>query len=92
MRVLAALHHRVAELALDEGRRLTDPEARKAQYAIVQQVLGDNVPFIWTGTNQFAVITPPTVQGMGSFTLPDGTPGLSINGGRFFLKDVWLLQ
>lgn len=80
------------DAALDEGRRLTDPEARKAQYAIVQQILGDNVPFIWTGTNQFAVVTLPDVQGIGSFTLPDGSAGQAITGGRFFLKDVWLQQ
>ncbi|MFZ9628473.1 MAG: ABC transporter substrate-binding protein [Ilumatobacteraceae bacterium] len=80
------------DAALDEGRRLTDPEARKAQYAIVQQILGDNVPFIWTGTNQFAVITPPAVQGVGAFALPDGTAGQAVTGGMFFLKDVWLLQ
>ena len=80
------------DAALDEGRRLTDPEARKAQYAIVQRILGDNVPYIWTGTTQFAVITPPTVQGTGGFLLPDGSAGQAITGGRFFLKDVWLLQ
>ena len=80
------------DAALDEGRRLTDPDARKEQYAIVQQILGENVPYIWTGTNQFAVITPPTVLGMGGFLLPDGSAGQSITGGRFFLKDVWLLQ
>jgi peptide/nickel transport system substrate-binding protein len=80
------------DAALDAGRALSDPEARKAQYAIVQQILGDNVPIIWTGTNQFGVITKPTVQGMSDFDLPDGTPGQPISGPLFFLKDVWLAK
>jgi peptide/nickel transport system substrate-binding protein len=80
------------DAALDAGRALSDPDARKAQYAIVQQVLGDNVPYIWTGTNQFGVITDPSVQGMADFDLPDGAPGQPISGPLFFLKDVWLLQ
>ncbi|MFZ9481397.1 MAG: ABC transporter substrate-binding protein [Ilumatobacteraceae bacterium] len=80
------------DAALDAGRALTDPEARKEQYAIVQKVLGENVPFIWTGTNQFGVMSKPTVQGIGEFLLPDGSAGQAITGGRIFLKDVWLVQ
>ncbi|MBI4932807.1 MAG: hypothetical protein HY828_02940 [Actinobacteria bacterium] len=80
------------DAALDAGRALSDPEARKEQYAIVQQILGDNVPIIWTGTNQFGVITKANVQGMPDFDLPDGTPGEPISGPLFFLKDVWLAQ
>ncbi len=80
------------DAAMDAGRALSDPDARKAQYAIVQEILGENVPFIWTGTNQFGVITKATVQGVPDFDLPDGTPGQPITGPLFFLKDVWLLQ
>ena len=67
-------------------------DARKEQYAIVQQVLGENVPFIWTGTNQFGVMSKTTVHGIGEFLLPDGSAGQAITGGRIFLKDVWLVQ
>ena len=78
------------DAALDAGRALTDPEARKEQYAIVQQILGEQVPYIWTGTNQFGVITQAGVNGIADFTLPDGDAGQPINGGRFYLKDVWI--
>lgn len=80
------------DAALDKGRTLTDPEARKAQYAIVQQILGDNVPYLWAGTNQFGVITKPNVEAAGSFVLPDKTEGQAITGGELFLKDIWLKQ
>lgn len=79
------------DAALDAGRALTDPDARKEQYAIVQKILGENVPYIWTGTNQYGVITATDVLGMGDFDLPDGTPGQPISGQVFFLKDVWRL-
>ena len=80
------------DAALDKGRTLADADARKAQYDIVQQILGDGVPFIWAGTNQFGVISKPSVQALGSFTLPDGSAGQAITGGQLFLKDVWLKQ
>ncbi|MFN8023064.1 MAG: ABC transporter substrate-binding protein [Acidimicrobiales bacterium] len=78
------------DAAMDAGRALSDPEARKEQYAIVQKILGEQVPYIWTGTNQFGVITKAGVNGIADFDLPDGSPGQPINGGRFYLKDVWL--
>lgn len=78
------------DAAMDAGRALSDPEARKGQYAIVQTILGEQVPYIWTGTNQFGVITAADVRGIADFTLPDGSAGQPIDGGRFYLKDVWL--
>ncbi len=78
------------DAAMDAGRALSDPEARKEQYAIVQTILGEQVPYIWTGTNQFGVITAADVRGIADFTLPDGSAGQPIDGGRFYLKDVWL--
>ena len=75
---------------MEAGRALSDPEARKAQYAIVQEAFGRDVPYIWTGTNQFAVITPTDVIGIADLTLPDDSPGTPVVSGIFFLKDVWL--
>jgi ABC-type transport system substrate-binding protein len=80
------------DAAMEAGRALSDPDARKEQYAIVQTELGDAVPYIWTGTNQFGVITPATVHGLADFMLPDGSAGQPVNGGRFYLKDVWIQQ
>ena len=65
-------------------------EARKEQYAIVQQILGDNVPYLWAGSNQYGVITPTNVMGVADFRLPDGSAGQPITASEFFLKDVWL--
>jgi peptide/nickel transport system substrate-binding protein len=78
------------DAALEAGRATGDPDERKAQYAIVQEALGRAVPFIWTGTNQFAVITARAVQDAAVFELPDRSAGQPILGGRFYLKDVWI--
>lgn len=78
------------DAALDQGRALADPEARREQYAIVQKILGENVPYLWAGTNQYGVITRTNVMGIANFTLPDGSPGQSITASQFFVKDVWL--
>jgi peptide/nickel transport system substrate-binding protein len=78
------------DAAMQAGRSVGDPEQRREQYAIVQRALGEAVPYIWVGTNQFAMITNTSVFGAGEFTLPDGSSGQSILGGRYYLKDVWV--
>lgn len=78
------------DAAMQAGRAVGDPEARREQYAIVQRALGEAVPYLWVGTNQFAMITTPAVIGGGTFVLPDGSPGQAILGGRYYLKDVWV--
>lgn len=80
------------DAAMDAGRALSDPEARKAQYAILQEAYGRDVPYVWIGTNVMAVVTPQKVMGIADFTLPDGSPGTPVAGGLFFLKDVWIAQ
>ena len=80
------------DAALEQGRALSDPEARKEQYAVLQKALGEQVPYLWAGTNQYGVIAKPDVLGFGTFDLPDGSAGQPITGGFFFLKDVWRQQ
>ena len=75
---------------MDKGRALSDQQARKAEYAKVQQVLTENLPFLWLYTNQFAVITPAKVHGIENFTLPDGGAARPLTSGRFFLNNVWI--
>jgi peptide/nickel transport system substrate-binding protein len=78
------------DAALDAGRQLGDPEARQAQYDIVQDVLAENVPFLWLTFTQWRVIGGSDVRGLADFTLPDELPGRPLTGPRFYLKDVWL--
>lgn len=80
------------DAALDAGRALSDQEARKEQYAIVQRAFGDDVPYAWIGTNVMAVISQPQVMGLGAFELPGGEAGLPVIAGMFILKDVWIQQ
>jgi peptide/nickel transport system substrate-binding protein len=80
------------DAAMDAGRATPDADARKAEYAKVQQELTDNLPFIWMGSNQWAVVADAKVNGIASFTLPDGSLGRPLTGPRFFAKDIWISE
>lgn len=78
------------DAAMEAGRRLTDPAARKQQYAIVQRALGEAVPYVWLSSNQWAVAGRPGVEGLDAVVLPDGSAGQSLVGPSFSLLGVWL--
>lgn len=80
------------DAALEQGRSLGDPAARKEQYDIVQQELAANVPFLWLEFTGWTVVGQGKVMGLDAFTLPDGSPGRPLTAARFYLKDVWLDQ
>ncbi|MEI7618365.1 MAG: ABC transporter substrate-binding protein [Actinomycetota bacterium] len=80
------------DAALDKGRALSDPAARKEQYDIVQKELAANVPFLWLEFTGWTVVGQGKVMGLDAFTLPDGSPGRPLTAARFYLKDVWLDQ
>ena len=80
------------DAALDQGRALSDPTARKVQYDIVQKELAANVPFLWLEFTGWTVVGQGKVMGLDAFTLPDGSPGRPLTAARFYLKDVWLDQ
>ena len=58
------------DAAMDAGRALSDQDARKEQYAIVQQELTDNMPYAWMGSNQFAVVSHEQVMGIDALHAP----------------------
>lgn len=78
------------DAAMDAGRATGDPAKRKEQYDIVQKELGTNVPYIWLNFNQFAMITQSKVNGVSSFTLPDGEKGRPQLAGSFQVSNLWL--
>ena len=80
------------DAALDQGRALSDPAARKVQYDIVQKELAANVPFLWLEFTGWTVVGQGKVMGLDAFALPDGSPGRPLTAARFYLKDVWLDQ
>lgn len=78
------------DAAMDAGRATGDAAKRKVQYDIVQKELGANVPYIWLNFNQFALITQTKVNGVNSFTLPDGSQARPQLAGSFQVSNLWL--
>jgi ABC-type transport system substrate-binding protein len=72
-----------------DARQTTDPERRKADYEDVSAQLNRDLPYIWTESAVWDVVTKPTVEGVLTPTLPDGTPALALNSGRFSTTQIW---
>jgi peptide/nickel transport system substrate-binding protein len=79
---------------LQKGRTSPNDADRVAAYQDIAKRLAVDIPFIWTGEAIWQIAYKPTVHGIVTWTLPDGTPGvdhtLSIpSGGGFLMTHVW---
>jgi peptide/nickel transport system substrate-binding protein len=72
-----------------DARQTNDPAKRKADYEDVSAQLNKDLPYIWTESAVWDIVTKATVEGVLSPTLPDGTMALALNSGRFSIAQVW---
>jgi ABC-type transport system substrate-binding protein len=70
------------DAAIDASRSEVDVEARKEAYATLQEALAEQLGWFFFHEAVVAVAAKPGVNGIESWTMPDGTPGLS--------KQFWL--
>jgi peptide/nickel transport system substrate-binding protein len=83
------------DAALEEGRSADDPDLRLDAYQRVEQLINDDVPYIWLDRAEWAVIAKPNVRGITNGPLPSGSAAFPIGGpGGFgsvtFLTQTWL--
>ncbi|MEM7095429.1 MAG: ABC transporter substrate-binding protein [Actinomycetota bacterium] len=81
---------------LDIGRQNGDFETRFEGYAMFQEALAEEVPFVWIDhlNGVEAAVTIPELNGIGQTgVLPDGEESLAMTSGSFFAwTGVWLEQ
>ena len=74
--------HPEVDRLLEEGRRLTDPEQRRAVYFEVQKLLAEEAPYIALYTPLSTMVTNRNVQGL----------KLVPNGSFRYFEETWLRQ
>jgi peptide/nickel transport system substrate-binding protein len=75
--------------ALEIGRQSADPQERAAAYAEVWERFGADVPYLWLIHNRWAIAYRSNVEGVGSFTLPDGSPTKPVTWGQVWVAGLW---
>jgi peptide/nickel transport system substrate-binding protein len=76
---------------LDENRASTDPAEKKTLAEDVNKLFAKQCYNIWGAYTIWGIVHKPDVQGIGNFTLPDGStgvPGAGISG-TFSMMTVW---
>lgn len=81
------------DAALDEGRRVADPTARKAAYDRLQRRLAELVPYVWLAEARWWLGAANDVRGITNGPLPDGAPSYPLAGpvpGSTRLTQTWI--
>ncbi|MHB1502554.1 MAG: ABC transporter substrate-binding protein [Acidimicrobiales bacterium] len=78
------------EVALQQGRRSSDPSVRAAAYQQVSRLFARDLPYIWTDRAVWAVVAEPSVKNFDTATTPDGGAALGMIVGTIWLAQIWL--
>jgi peptide/nickel transport system substrate-binding protein len=78
------------EAALLEGRHTTSQSTRVAAYKKVNELLVQNMSYLWIEQYFFSEVAHSRVQNFDHATLPNGMPAYSFNEGEFFPTQIWL--
>jgi peptide/nickel transport system substrate-binding protein len=76
--------------ALETGRTSSDKTARVQAYQTVAKRFGADVPYLWINQAYWSVIAKPNVMNFDNAVTPEGTKGLSMTGGYFNPRFIWL--
>jgi peptide/nickel transport system substrate-binding protein len=82
--------------ALDAARATPDPEVRREQYKIVQDVWADQVPYVWLNTTTWLIAAQNDVRNLGNVALPNpetnvaDIPSLAFQSGSHRLTMTWV--
>jgi hypothetical protein len=76
--------------AFNEGRSTLDPEVRRRAYERAQQILAEQMPYLWLQRTEWRVARRALVRDARNVTLPDGTAALPFLAGTHRLTETWL--
>lgn len=80
------------EAALSTARTTTDQAAKVSAWQTVDKRLAQDLPYLWIAQDIFTLVADSRVEGVESFTLPDGTAGYSFDEGVFWPVQVGLAR
>lgn len=76
--------------ALEEGGATPDIAKQRQAFAVVQQRLAEDVPYVWLSHQRVSLIASKRVVNLVRATLPDGSQGLDMHQGAHQLAQVWM--
>ena len=76
--------------ALQAAGQEPDEAKRKQDFAIVQQRLAEQVPYVWLTHDRVSLVASKRVVNLVKYQLPDGSNGLDLNQGGHSLAQIWL--
>jgi peptide/nickel transport system substrate-binding protein len=75
--------------AIDGALHSTDPAVQKDAIALLQQRIGDQVPYVWLVHTRRHIAARPGVVNVVHHSLPDGAPGLDFLQGSHHIDQIW---
>ncbi len=76
--------------ALAAGIAASDVAVQKQQFAVIQQRLAADLPYVWLTSGRVSIVADQRVVNLTRMVLPDGTAALDLQEGAHQLAQIWL--
>jgi peptide/nickel transport system substrate-binding protein len=76
--------------ALLEGRYTEDEERLRELYGTVQEQMAEDLPYVFLWHVRDAILTRDHVHDIGTWEMPDGSPGADFFAGRHRFHQIWV--
>ncbi len=78
------------QTALEEGRTATTTAGQNSAYQKVSNLMGTDIPYLWTDRTVWAVASQPKVENFNGPTTPSGAKAYGMISGAVWPTEIWL--
>jgi peptide/nickel transport system substrate-binding protein len=77
------------QTALEAGRQTGNKADRIKHYQKVNQLLAEDIPYLWLARDTWAVVANPSVQNFANPTTPSGSKAIAFSEGVLWPTQIW---
>jgi ABC-type transport system substrate-binding protein len=77
------------QTALETGRQSGNKADRIKAYQKVNQLLAEDVPYLWLARDTWCVVANPSVQNFANPTTPSGSKAIAFSEGVLWPAQIW---
>ncbi len=78
--------------AMETARATDDFDAQYESYAVMQEELAKELPYIWLVHNQAGIVAENDIRDITSWEFPDGAPGNGLTNASVMTYQIWIEQ
>ena len=87
---VARLQNEAIDTAMETARATDDFDEQFEAYAVMQEELAKDIPYVWLVHNQAGVVAKNNIRDVTSWEFPDGSAGMGLTNAAVMTYQIWI--